>query len=319
MITRCGVLAGVAVVVLLASVAGARAQVPPQPPSTEKGTVSGSGTVVLNRKPELMRMRVDIIAQGKSMKEALASLKDRRQAILGQLAKLGAVKESVAFGAPQVNATVLQARQQMAMMIMARMGNRSKKNAKKAAAPVVISARLTAEWPLKGKDAEELLIEISQLQEAINAADLAGKKDLEKLSGEDEEISQELAGMEANVGNDPSQAQPGTASFTLVSKVSAQEHAQALTDAFSKARAHAQEMAAAAGAQLGLLRQLGAQVQASGDAENGENPMQVYYRMMQFGGGGAKPADPESRQEAQGAQPGEVAYRVTVTAAFDLK
>ena len=294
-------------------------QVPPQPPPTEKGTVSGVGTVVLNRKPDLMRMRVDVIAQGKSMKEALASLKDRRQAILGQLAKLGAVKESVVFAAPQVNATVLQARQQMAMMIMARMGNRSKKNAKKAAAPVVISARLTAEWPLKGKDAEELLIEISQLQENINAADLAGKKDLEKLSGEDEEISQELAGMEANMGNDASQAQPGTASFTLVSKVTSQEHTQALADAFSKARARAQEMAAAAGAQLGPLRQLGAQVQASGDVESGENPMQAYYRLMQLGGGGAKPADPDSRQEAQGTQPGEVVYRVTVTAAFDLR
>ena len=128
---------------------------------------------------------------------------------------------------------------------------------------MVISARLTAEWPLKGKDAEELLIEISQLQENINAADLAGKKDLEKLSGEDEEISQELAGMEANMGNDPSQAQPGTASFTLVSKVSAQEHTQALADAFSKARARAQEMAAAAGAAAWSVRQLGAQVQAS--------------------------------------------------------
>jgi hypothetical protein len=214
---------------------------------------------------------------------------------------------------------VLQARQQMAMMIMARMGNRSKKNAKKAAAPVVISARLTAEWPLKGKDAEELLIEISELQEAINAADLSGKKDLEKLSGEDEEISQELAGMEQNMGTDPSQAQPGIASFLLISKVSAQEHSQALADAFLKAMARAQETAKSAGAQLGPLRQLGTLIQASGDAENGENPMQAYYRMMQFSGGAAKPAEPDSRQEAQGTQPGEVAYRVTVTAAFDLK
>ena len=47
--------------------------------------------------------------------------------------------------------------------------------------------------------------------------------------------------------------------------------------------------------------------------------MQAYYRLMQFGGGGTKPADPDSRQEAQGTQPGEVVYRVTVTAAFDLR
>jgi uncharacterized protein YggE len=326
MIARCGFLAGVAVAVLWASVAGARAQVQPQPSTTEKGTVSGAGTVVLNRKPNLMRMRVDVIAQGKSMKEALASLKDRRQAIQGQLAKLGAAKESVVFGSPHVNTTVLQARQQMAMMIMARMGNRSKKNTKKAAAPVVISARLTAEWPLKGNDAEELLVEISQLQETINAADLAGKKDLEKLSGEDEEISQELAGMEANMGNDPSQAQPGTATFTLVSKVTAQDHSQALADAFSKAKARAQETARAAGAELGPLRQIGSQVQSGGDAEDAENPtqaysraMQVYYQTIGMGTGGGQAGEPANPMEAQGTQPGEVAYRVNVTAAFDLK
>jgi uncharacterized protein YggE len=90
MIARYGVLTGAAVAVLWASVAGVRAQAPTQPPPTDQGTVSGTGTVVLNRKPEFMRMRVDVIAQGKSMKEALATLKDRRQAILGQLAKLGA-------------------------------------------------------------------------------------------------------------------------------------------------------------------------------------------------------------------------------------
>jgi len=57
---------------------------------------------------------------------------------------------------------LLQARQQMAMMIQARMAGRAKKSAKKASAPVVVSARLTAEWPLKSKDIEPLLIEISR-------------------------------------------------------------------------------------------------------------------------------------------------------------
>jgi len=44
------------------------------------------------------------------------------------------------------------------------------------------------------------------LNDSINAADLAGKKDLERLAGEDEELSEELAGMQANFGNDTSQA-----------------------------------------------------------------------------------------------------------------
>ena len=88
------------------------------------------------------------------------------------------------------------------------MGGRTKKAAKKAATPVVISAKLTAEWPLKGKDTESLLLEINQLQETINAADLAGKKELDKLGGEDEELTQELEGMNPGLRQRP---QPGAA------------------------------------------------------------------------------------------------------------
>jgi uncharacterized protein YggE len=328
MIAKCGLVAGVAIAFIWGAVDAARAsaEVEPQSATTEMGTVSGAGTVVLNRKPELMRMRVDVVAQGKSMKEALANLNDRRQAIKTQLAKLGSVKESVIFGSPHIDTTVLQARQQMAMMIMARMGNRSKKSAKKTATPAVISARLTAEWPLKGENPDELLVEVSQLQEAINAADLAGKKELEKLSGEDEEMSQELAGMQANMGGDPSQAQPGTPTFTLVSKITPQDHSRALADAFQKAKTHAQETARAAGAELGALRQIGSTAQAGGDSGDGENPDQAYsrsarayLRMMGMGDAGGQPGEAANPLEATGTQPGDVAFHVTVNASFELK
>ncbi len=317
MIAKWGFLAGTALTVLGASVAWAQPQVPP----TEKGTVSGSGTVILTRLPDLLRMKVDVIAHGKTMKDALASLKDRRQAVQGQLGTLGAARESIVFGPPQVNATVLQARQQMAMMIQARLGNRAKKSAKKAAAPVVISARLTAEWPLKARDVEGLLVEISQLQESITAADLAGKKDLDKLSGDDEEIGQELQGMQENfgVGPDSGQTQPGQPAFTLVNKITPEDHARALTDAFLKAKAQAEETAKAAGVRLGLLRQLGSQVQIGGaDPESAGNQFQAYYRMLAISSPGGKPVEPAPVKEAQGAQPGEVSYTVTVSVAFDL-
>jgi hypothetical protein len=272
-------------------------------------------------------MKVDLIVQGKTIKEALTNWKDRREAVQAQLATLRARKESIAFGDPQINTTVLQARQQMAMMIQARLGNRAKKGSKKAAVPVVISGRLTAEWPLKGKDVEALLIEVGQLQDSINAADLAGKKELEKLSGEDEEVSQELEGMPANFGNDPSQAQPGTAAFTLVSKISAQDHARALADAFQKAKTQAEAIAKAAGAELGPIRELGSQAQSGGESEDSENPaqaysraMQAYYRTIGMGGsGGGQAGDDANLPEAQGTQPGEVSYRVTITAAFAIK
>ena len=324
MIAKCGLLAGVAAAVLCASMAGAQPQ--GQSASGGNGTVSGSGTVLLKRKPDRLRMRVDVIVQGKTIEEAVTNLKDRREAIRGQLATLGAAKESIAFGDPQINTNVLQARQQMAMMIMARMGNRAKKSAKKGAAPVVISARLTAQWPLKGQDVEALLIEVNRLQEAIKAADLAGKKELEKVSGEDEELSQELEGMQANFGNDPSQAQPGTPSFTLVSKIAVEDHARALAEAFQKAKARAQETARAAGAELGPLRQLGSQVQSGGESEGADSGMQAYAQAMQayrqamgMNPGGGQLDEPEHPMEAVGTQPGEVSYRVTISAAFDLK
>jgi uncharacterized protein YggE len=325
MIAKCGLLAGVASAVLCASISWA--QSPAQAPTAGNGTVSGSGTVFLKRRPDLLRMKVDLIVQGKTIQEALTNWKDRREAVQAQLATLRARKESIAFGDPQINTTVLQARQQMAMMIQARMGNRAKKSSKKAAVPVVISARLTAEWPLKGKDVEALLVEVGQLQDSINAADLAGKKELEKLSGEDEEVSQELEGMPANFGNDPNQAQPGTAVFTLVSKISAPDHARALAEAFQKAKAQAEEIAKAAGAELGPLRELGSQAQSGGESEDSENPaqaysraMQAYYRTIGMGGSsGGKAGDDANLPEAQGTQPGEVSYRVTITAAFAIK
>jgi len=317
MIAKSGLLVGVASAVLWASMAWAQPQ--GKSPPAENGTVSGSGTVSLKRTPELLRMRVDVIAQGKTTQEALTNLKDRREAIRGQLAQLGAVKESIAFGDPQINATVLQTRQQMAMMIMARMGNRAKKSTKKDSQPVVISARLTAEWPLKGQDVEAQLIEVSRLEDSINAADLAGKKELEKLTGENEEMSQELAGMQAGFGNDPSQAQPGTATFTLVRKISAQDHSRALADAFQKAKARAEETAKAAGAELGPLRQLSLLVQSGGQPETADNGMQAYLQAIGMNRGERQPDEGANPLEALGTQPGEVSYRVTVTGAFAIK
>ncbi len=319
MIAKCGILAAMTAAVLCATLAGAQPPAQGPPPPVQTGTVSGSGTVVLKRKPDLLRMKVELIAQGKTMKEALATLKDRRDAAQAQLGTLGAIKTSVVFDDPQINATLLAARQQMAMMIQARMGGRTKKAAKKTATPVVISAKLTAEWPLKGKDSESLLLEIDQLQETIKAADLSGKKELDKLGGEDEELTQELEGMNPGYGNDPSQTQPGTPAFTLVSKIAPPERAQALADAFKKAKAQAQEISEAAVAALGPLRQLSSLVQPGGDSDNNGNEWQAYYQLMQANRGAAPVSDSASESEAQGSQPGEVTYRVTVTAAFALK
>jgi len=291
-----------------------------QPAAAEKGTVAGGGMVALKRRPDVLRMSVDVFAQGKTMKEALANLKDRREAVGGQLATLGAAKDSIVFGEPQVNAAVLESRRQMEAMIRNRLGNRAKKDPKKGSSiPTVVSARLTAAWPLKGKDTEALLVEIAQLQESINAADLAGRKDLEKQSTEDEELREELEGVQAEAtNNNPNQPQPGTPAYKLVCKITAPEYSQALADSFRKAKSRAEETARAAGAELGPLRQIVAHTQAGGDSDGTDEPRQAYAQMMQTAHDDLS-LEPEPVMEAQGAQPGEVSYRVAVSASFSLK
>jgi uncharacterized protein YggE len=291
-----------------------------QTPSGESGTVSGVGTVSVKRRPEFLRVKLEVFAAGKTIKEAIANLKDRREAIRGQLATLAAVKDSIVFGEPQVNSSVLEARQRMEMMIRNRMGKPAKKEPKKGAtAPTVVSASLTAEWSLKGQDTEALLIEVARIREAITAADLSGRKDLDKLGSDDEELKEEMEGLQTDGATDEQgRPQAGAPAFLLVSKVTAQEQAKALAEAFQKARARAHQTAKAAGAELGALRQLDSQFRSSPEAETAEDPAQAYYRVVQAGRTDLPP-EPDAPPEAQGAQPGAVTLRVIVTASFALK
>ena len=62
--------------------------------------------------------------------------------------------------------------------------------------------------------------------------------------------------MQENFGGvvpDGGQVQPGQPAFTLVSKITPEDHARALADAFLKAKCKL-ETAKAAGVRLGLLR-----------------------------------------------------------------
>ena len=98
------------------------------------------------------------------------------------------------------------------------------------------------------------------------------------------------------------------------------ERATALADAFKKAKVQAVEIAEAAGTTLGSLRQLTSVAQqGGGDSDSSGAEWQAYYRMMGAGRGAVPASESETDSEAQGTQPGEVTYRVTVTASFDVK
>ena len=82
---------------------------------------------------------------------------------------------------------------QRMMMQQGRQGKKGKqKEAAKPAEPVLVSVQFTAEWKLDAKTPEDLLIAVHALQEKIKGADLAGMKDAEKLSPEQEEMLEEM-------------------------------------------------------------------------------------------------------------------------------
>src|SRR5262249_10878642 len=104
-------------------------------------------------------------------------------------------------------------------------------------------------------DPEELLLVAHSLEERIKTADLGGTKDLKQLSPQDEELAQEQADEMVDFG-DSEAPKRGEPIFLYVSKVSEDDKAKALEQAFKKAKREATLLARAAGVELGALRHL---------------------------------------------------------------
>src|SRR5438045_617574 len=98
---------GVAALVVLA--AAGRADPP--------GTVSANGTAEVKRPAEALRVQVELVAKGKDLPEALARLKDRREAARKQLAALGAAADAVEIGEPVLGGDKSAQQQQMERMM----------------------------------------------------------------------------------------------------------------------------------------------------------------------------------------------------------
>ncbi len=292
-----------------------------QAPGASEGTVTGQGSVEIKRQADVLRVQVDLLARGKDPKEALAKLKERREAAKTQLAALGADKQAISIGEPAISADTSDSRRQMQMMVMQRMraglGKAKKPDKTKTSPPVTVTATLKADLPLKGTGVEEALVAAHQLQEKIKSADLAGMKELEQLKADDEELAEEMAEADMMGMYNQGQPRPGEPVFLFVAKVTEQERDKALAEAFQKAKREAGRLARAAGAELGTLGNLHSSSQSSsGDATNPYDYgryMQV-ARMSGLGGDGE-----ESATEAVGAQPGQVSLRISVTASFSLK
>ncbi len=286
--------------------------------SSEEG-IHGAGEVVLERKPELMRLQVNLLAKGKDLPEAIARLKTRRTKVEKQLETLGAAKGSVKFGDVELDQAQDDQQRQMETMMRQRMAQKrgGKRPAEKEVSvkPVKVMLNMTAEWPLKEAEGAEMLLSSKKLQDAIKAADLGGMKDSEEPTPEEAELAEEMEEMASGFGGREG-PKPGEPVFVFVARISAVDREQALAEAFREAKQEAAQLAKAAELELGALRSL----RGGGgiEADNGDDyrmlynsPFQAALRHQMSGH--------DRTGEAIGVSPGPLKFKVTVTAAFAVK
>lgn len=282
-------------------------------------TVAGVGQVTIQPKPSAIRMHIELVAKGKTLEEALGNLRDRREAALVQLEALRADMDSVEVDPPRVSGQQSAQKRQMEMMLMERMRSRGGKVPPGIQAPksYAVSAALSVEWPLKVDDAERLLMAAEVLREKIKEADLAGTKDAEKLSPEEEELAEEMAGMSSRYGEE--EVKPGEPHFVYVAEISDAERDKAMADAFAKAKVQAGRLAQAASVKLGTL--VGLSGGGGGQTDLGESSFgyqQRQYLQRLMGAQGEAYAD-DSANEAVSTGPDSLHFKFTVTATFSLE
>ena len=267
-------------------------------------------------------MTVELVGKGKSLEEALAKLKDRREAARTQLETLKAAKEAITFSAPSLSNLASSQRQQFEQLVRQQLASRGRAVPKGLTAPpsVAVGCTLTAEWPLKADQPEEWLLAVQSIQEKVEAADLSGSKEVQKLSPEEEEIAEEMATMMRDSGGDPTQL--GKPVFFYVASLPDADRAKALADAFSKAKAQAAELAQAAGMRLGPL--VGLSGQGSGQRDFSEEMSMPDYGgrsnyVQQMMARQAMRADPTGQYEALATTPDALSFHFLVQAAFRLE
>jgi len=283
------------------------------------GTVSATGSETIVKQPQRLRLRIELLAKGSDLEDALAALAARKQAARAQLIGLGALKDSIRIGPPRIVTKRTSQQQRLEMMLARRLlGTGRKRAAGKKAAPVKLAAWLTAEWELKADSPEQLLRTAYPIQQKVREADLAGAKEASKLSPEEEEILEEAEQSESFSFAAGEEYKPGEPLFFFVSPISQQERNRAMAQAFQKAKRQAEALAQAVGAKLGPIRSVSAQTQSGSEEEDYSTFFGLPYQVIrQFRSG--QPTEAGKSLEAVGTQLGPVRFTVIVTAAFQLQ
>jgi Protein of unknown function (DUF541) len=290
------------------------------PPSA---AISGQGAFELKKQPDILRIHVDVQAKGKTVKEALTKLQERKQSAQTNLQVLGAIAETIRFGEPMI-VTENPNQQRQMMMIMrqrAMMGGKQPDKKPKEPPPIVVTCTLAAEVPLKAASPEDLLITSHELEKRVRTMDLGGAKDMKQASAQDEELAQE------NDDMDPNETfRRGDPLFLYVRRIAPDEELKAMTTAFQRARTNALKLAKASGSELGALQRVddsqGAPWQWQQDMDENitmRSPWGSYQSMNIMGILRPHPSGDEIPVvEAVGTNPSKVVFRVGLSASFEL-
>jgi uncharacterized protein YggE len=291
----------------------------------ERGTISASGAVALKQPPMAIRMNVELLGKGKMLQEAINDLKDRREAVVNQLLKLKAVKESISSSSPTLTNAKSQQQRELEMMMAQRAAAAGKKAAKGANVPetFAVSAVLTAEWLLEEKTPEYALIACQTLNQKIKAANVFPVKEEEKLSPEEEEVAKEMAEMMAARGQGESTR--GQPSFVYVARITPAEREKAMAKAFAKAKTQAESLAKAAGVTLGPLNGMtgdGGGTHSFPDGNEEPFGYSHYDDVSRYMGRiqtmrNVEKMD-EMQNESSGGDPDALMFTITVAATFNL-
>lgn len=282
-------------------------------------TILGQGSATVKRVPTILRMHIEVLGKGETLKEALDKLKARRQAAVAQLKTLKADHESIELGSPSLSNVESQRRRQLEAMVIQRYSARGGDLPKGLKVPkaFTVSVSLTAEWPLEADGPEQMLLATQALQEKVRAADLAGTKDAEALSPEEQELAEEMSDMMGFSGEQ--EAKPGEPHFLYVARISEEDRDKAFAEAFAKAKEQASRLAQAAGARLGPLVALSGQ--GGGGIEFGDDmygyEYQSYLRRLIGTHGGMN--EPGLKDEAVASDPGSLSFAFYVKATFRLE
>jgi uncharacterized protein YggE len=286
--------------------------------SSGGNTVSANGQVSIEKKPDVMRLKIQLLAKGSSLEDAIKLLAERKESAIAQLTVLGAEKSSIHVAGTKITSTKNPQQAQMEAMLSQRLQGRGRGKPVKKVDPVVLGADLVADWKIAAETTEELLLLAHPLQNKIKEADVSGRNEASKLSAAEQELLEEMEESGYGGGYGGEGPAPGEPTFLFVATISKQERLGAMAKAFKKAKAEAEEVAAAAGATLGKISSLATQSGADSDSD-AYAYARMYPGMYSGAGAGQGAAKADGSTESVAAQAGTIKYSVTVMAAFELK